>query len=211
LGVEAVGITAVRYFVQDSYEPIRIRDYLPPGGRAVADLVLNELQFINDWVEIFDTTESSTTLTNPQIYLVMYHIDFSQFPPAYVEDANVSFSGSTNSNGFATASVSALAYSTSSISYTLLLRCNNCSGTGSHSTLDSVSIPLISQVARGAYGRYPDGGAWQSTDNNTQTAANTIPEFQDLAVPLLGIPMIALVARRRRPLGTLADLGPPPP
>jgi hypothetical protein len=63
-------------------------------------------------------------------------------------------------------------------------------------TLDDVALPT--SVARGSYGRYTDGNTWQSIDNNTAAAANTIPEFQDIAVPLLGLTMMIVASGYRR-------------
>ncbi|HEX9710283.1 MAG TPA: hypothetical protein VGB42_10010, partial [Candidatus Thermoplasmatota archaeon] len=211
-GLLSSGVTDVRYYRPLEGAPMRVMPYMPPGNRGSADLVLNEMQFVSDWVEIYDPVgQSSIGLTNPQIYLVMYHIDFST-PPFFFVDANVSYSGSTDSDGFAIATVSALTYSPSSFTYQLQLRCDNCTGNGSHMDLDSAPVPRSNQVNRGAWGRYPDAtGSWQSTDNNTSSDFNTIPEFQDFVMPILAVSLVVMVARRRRiaPDGAAQSTGPP--
>lgn len=78
--------------------------------------------------------------------------------------------------------------------------------------LDTATVPQSSQVAREAWGRFPDAtGSWQSTDNNTSSDFNTIPEFQDFVMPILAVSLIVMVARRRRvaPDGRPTDTGPP--
>jgi len=45
----------------------------------------------------------------------------------------------------------------------------------------------------------PDGtGGWRSTDNNTTEAANTIPEFQEIAYPILGLTLMVVAGGYRR-------------
>jgi hypothetical protein len=78
-----------------------------------------------------------------------------------------------------------------------LLRCATCSGTGGNFTLDSVGIPT--GTARGAYGRFTDGtGGWRDTDNNTSGLPNTIPEFQDAFVPVVGVVLLIGASGWRR-------------
>ena len=59
-----------------------------------------------------------------------------------------------------------------------------------------MTIPI--STAQGAWGRIPDGnGTFVNTTNNTRADNNLIPEFSDIAYPLLGLVALAVVGKRR--------------
>jgi hypothetical protein len=193
-GIEAVGISSVRYNFA-APEPVELHSYIPPQYRAVTDLLINEFNFLEDWVEVYDTSQSSgVSLTSPQVSLRVQGFDDDL---TEVSNHWYPFAGSTSGEGFATVDAD-ISYSTGTITYRARLSCSTCGGGGSNTTIGNwITLPTSS--AREAYGRFPDGSnSWTDTDNNTEANNNTIPEFQDIFVPVLGVTFVALLRRHRR-------------
>jgi hypothetical protein len=186
----------VGYSADSSPRSLRILSY-SPGSRGQNDVVINELNFVENWVEVFHTLGTAVNLSSPsQLGLEIWRTN----PPEnkYFVDQIV-LAGSTNSQGYATFNLS-LVYSNSGKTYYASLWCSNCSagatGEGNNTTyVDSVQIPLSTSYS--AWGRYPNGnGAFRNTTNNTKDAENQIPGITDLAIPLAATLFLVAVSRR---------------
>jgi hypothetical protein len=175
------------------------------GSRALNDLVINEVYTTaprDGRIEIYDTTESSTTLnaSGSQISVRTYtwddpdetNVDFWDFP------------GSTNSSGFAVIDVDDMRHPSGGRTLRIELFCEDCSaGGGDNSTyIDIIEVPLNVEY----WGRYPDGDSnVEETLPNTRGLPNAIPEFQDVVVPVLGIGIFFAVASRMRARGAASS------
>jgi hypothetical protein len=207
-GVYSAGVVDVLYTYPSDPWTKRIFEWMPADSRAAANLVLNELIFPSDEVEIKDTSsDTGVDLTSPQISIRFYGVD----DDGIFGEQRKPFSGSTNSEGFAVLTMDwGLNFSDDAVSYTMLLRCHTCGAGGTNKTLDSVSVPQGTSL--GAYGRYPDGtGGWRDTEENTSNDNNFIPEFSDAAVPALGVMMLAAARGWRRRTKSDAGGGDPSP
>jgi hypothetical protein len=170
-----------------------------PQPSSQNNLVVNEVSFVGNWVEVYSTTAGVVSLTSPSTMgLELYHT--SSNGANFQTDAILVLTGSTNAEGFAAFNLS-VPYSTTIRNYHVALWCSNCTagqdsqGRDNRSYLDDVLLP--SGTALGAWGRYPDGnGSFFNTTNNTR-ADNNIPEFSQLALPSLGL-LVTTAALRRR-------------
>jgi len=170
------------------------------AGNPQNNLVVNEVNFVSGWIEVYLTLAFAVSLTSPSTMgLVIYHTNGQG--NNYVADALIVFTGSTNAEGFAVFNYSA-PYSTSNRRYHVAIWCNNCSagrdslGNDNGTAVNDVEMPL--SAAQGAWGRYPDGnGTFVNTTNNTRADNNAIPEFSDVAYPLVGIIALAPIVHRR--------------
>jgi hypothetical protein len=173
-----------------------------PSGQN--NLVINEVNFVANWVEVFATHGTTTNLTRPAtIGIEVYYSNNAG--TTFTSVAIRVFSGNTTSEGFAALNVTA-PYSTATRRYHVGLWCSNCTGgqdfrgRNNNSYLDDVELPRNTTV--GAWGRYPDANdSFMNTTNSTRADNNTIPEFQDLVLPTSGVALAALALRRRRPQG----------
>ncbi len=171
-----------------------------PGGQN--NLIINEVNFLSNWVEVFATQGSTTNLTRPAtIGIEVYYTNTAG--TTFNSVAIRVFAGSTNAKGFAAMNVT-VPFSTATRRYHVALWCSNCTagqdyrGRNNNSYMDDVELPRNTAV--GAWGRYPDANdSFVNTTNNTRADTNSIPEFQDIFLPSAGAALTALALRRRRP------------
>ncbi len=170
-----------------------------PSGQN--NLIINEVSNIGSWVEVYATHGSTTNLTAPSTIGIEVYSTNSQ-GNGHTTVSVVVLSGSTSGAGFAAINIS-VPLSTAQTRYHVALWCSNCTvgtdykGRLNNTYMDDIEMPR--STANGTWGRYPDADdMFQNTTNNTRALPNTIPEFQDIVLPVGGVAMACVALRRRR-------------
>lgn len=182
---------------------------VPGGNNTTTDtsgqsnLVVNEVNIASDWVEIVSTTFTAANLTWPSTMgLTVYSTNNAG--GNVQTSAIIVLSGTTNAGGFAAFNIS-VPYSSTTRRYHVGLWCSNCTGgmdwRGRTNRTYVSDVELPQNASQGVWGRYPDAnGSLVNTTNATRGDNNAIPEFADVAMPVLtALLAVILVRGQRRP------------
>jgi len=182
---------------------------LPGGNNTTADpsgqsnLVVNEVNIASDWVEIVSSTFSAVNLTWPATMGLRVY-STNNAGGNVQTSAIILLSGTTNAGGFAAFNIT-VPYSSTTRRYHVGLWCSNCTagkdfrGRNNRTYVSDVELPQ--NASEGVWGRYPDAnGTFVNTTNTTRASTNEIPEFGEVAVPVLSaLASVLLVRARKRP------------
>jgi hypothetical protein len=173
-GARTTGISAVRYGPANLNGSILVQPFRGPS-RGPNDVVINEVNFVDGFIEFWDTGGAVTNFTSPsQMGFVVYRTNNNGGNYRVLAVRNLA--GTTNSEGFAAYNYT-MSPSTATIKYYVGLWCNNCtagrsaSGTNNATLVDWMQMPRF--TTNGSWGRYPDGNvSARNTTNDTRADNN---------------------------------------